>query len=67
MFQLPVTARQEIEGGIWFFALEKTWLAVFPINLTDYQLGEINSKKIAEIYRNQPTLPAKIKKSNYTV
>ena len=65
LFQLPVTAKKEIENGIWFFELEKTWLAVLPINLSKYQLLEISNKKIAKIYRNQQVLQTKIKQGKY--
>lgn len=33
-FQLPRTARTEFADGVWFIALEKTWLALRPIALT---------------------------------
>jgi len=40
-FQLPRSARREVRDGIWFAALEKTFLAIRPIRLpayTDYVL-----------------------------
>lgn len=34
-FQLPRTAKTEAGDGVWFIALEKTWLALKPIALTE--------------------------------
>lgn len=34
-FQLPRTAKTEFTDGVWFVALEKTWLALRPIALTE--------------------------------
>ena len=34
-FQLPRTAQTEFTDGVWFVRLEKTWLAVRPIALTE--------------------------------
>ena len=48
-FQLPKTAKVEIEQGIWFFQLEKTWLAIRPINLNNYTPVTISKKKFRSI------------------
>ncbi len=32
-FQVPKTAKAETVGHVWFFANEKTWLAVWPLQL----------------------------------
>ncbi len=42
-FQVPKTARRQLERDVWFIGLEKTWLAIRPIGLsapTDYDLAE---------------------------
>lgn len=57
-FQLPQTAKAEIEEGIWFFKLEKTWLAIYPINLNSYQKVTINNKKLAKHYNQEETFAA---------
>ena len=36
-FQLPRTAKTEFTNGVWFVALEKTWLALRSIALTEPQ------------------------------
>jgi hypothetical protein len=48
LFQLPNTAKREIEKDIWFFKLEKTWLALLPINLNKYQIVDIPNQKKAQ-------------------
>ena len=66
LFQLPNTAKREIEEDIWFFKLEKTWLAVLPINLNKYQIVDIPNQKKAQRYRQQTTLKATINSSKYS-
>lgn len=46
-FQLPRDAAVELDGGIWFYRLENTWLALRPINL-----GEFAEPKIEEIVKD---------------
>ncbi|MCA1994012.1 MAG: hypothetical protein LDL41_18495 [Coleofasciculus sp. S288] len=57
-FQLPKTAKAEVDGGIWFFKLEKTWLAIRPINLNSYSEVAIEDEKAAKIYSQEQTLKA---------
>ncbi|MGK7882544.1 MAG: hypothetical protein AB4060_20945 [Crocosphaera sp.] len=47
-FQIPRNARAEVENNIWFFQLEKTWLAVHPINLKPYQEVKNNKEKYSQ-------------------
>lgn len=54
-FQLPKSAIAEVENDIWFFQLEKTWLALRPINLSDYTPVTINAQKFAQPYRQEQT------------
>jgi hypothetical protein len=42
----------------WFFRLEETWLAVYPINLRQYAPVTIPEKRFAEEYRDEATLKA---------
>ncbi|MBE9127790.1 MULTISPECIES: hypothetical protein [unclassified Coleofasciculus] len=64
-FQLPKTAKAEIEEGIWFFELEKTWLAVHPINLSFYVNVDIPDEKFAKFYSQEQTLKAITPRSGY--
>lgn len=64
-FQLPKTAKAEIENGIWFFQLEKTWLAIRPIDLDPYVSVTIEDRKYGPIYRDEQTLKATIKQGEY--
>ncbi|OKH26048.1 hypothetical protein NIES593_02930 [Hydrococcus rivularis NIES-593] len=64
-FQLPKTAKAEIEGGIWFFQLEKTWLAIYPINLNTYFPIPIGDRKYGSIYVREQTFKATTKESTY--
>ncbi len=45
-WQLPKNTVKEIEDNIWFFQLENSWLAMFPLNLNDYQLADLEKDKI---------------------
>ena len=47
-FQIPKNAIAEIEDDLWFFKLEKTWLAIHPINLKPYQEVINNKEKYAQ-------------------
>jgi hypothetical protein len=64
-FQLPKNAISEITGGIWFFKLEKTWLAIYPINLERYIGVDIEQPKLAKLYEREQTYRAKIVKDGY--
>ncbi|MBD1887991.1 hypothetical protein [Coleofasciculus sp. FACHB-SPT9] len=56
-FQLPKTAKLEIEDKLWFIKLEKTWLAIHPINL-NFSTTEvkIQDKKAAQLYQDEKIL-----------
>lgn len=46
-FQLPHSARREVAGGVWFAEMEKTYLAIRPIQLpayTDYSLPLVSDE-----------------------
>ena len=64
-FQIPQNAQRDRETGIWFFKLEKTWLAVHPINLADYQEVTNPNKKTQDKYANEQFLQATKKENNY--
>ncbi|MGK7877937.1 MAG: hypothetical protein AB4426_32905 [Xenococcaceae cyanobacterium] len=64
-FQLPKTAKAEIENGIWFFQLEKTWLAIRPINLSNYTPVTIPSEKFAQRYTQEQTFKATTRGNSY--
>ncbi|MEA5508727.1 hypothetical protein VB715_03015 [Crocosphaera sp. UHCC 0190] len=63
-FQIPKTSQAEIEDNIWFFKLEKTWLAVHPINLQNYQEVINNNKRIEEKYSEERFLSAAMRDNN---
>ncbi|MGK7940758.1 MAG: hypothetical protein AB4062_11545 [Crocosphaera sp.] len=60
-FQIPKNATAEIEDNIWFFKLEKTWLAVHPINLQTYTKVTHSRKQ----YQEEKFLTAKRKDNNF--
>ncbi len=60
-FQIPKNVVADIEDNIWFFKLEKTWLAVHPINLKIYQ--EVKNNR--EIYSQEKFLTAARNKKNF--
>ncbi|MGB5772575.1 MAG: hypothetical protein WBM32_22315 [Crocosphaera sp.] len=62
-FQIPQNATAEIEDNIWFFRLEKTWLAIHPINLKPYQ-EVINNKRTKEKYSEERFLTAAMRDNN---
>jgi hypothetical protein len=64
-FQLPKTAQSEIVDNIWFFKLEKTWLAVHPINLSSYTNVVISDDKLTKLYSGEQTLMAAIQGKSY--
>lgn len=51
-FLAPKNANFEQENGIWFWKMEKTWLALRPINLGDPKTSEI-TKEVKK--KKQPT------------
>ena len=57
-FQFPQSAIVEIEPDHWFIRLEKTWLAIFPINLTHCHTIEINNKRYQSNYSQEQTCKA---------
>jgi hypothetical protein len=64
VFQLPQTAQIEVENGVWFVELEKTWLAIHPIQLNPYESVE-PSDSFAEDYPEEQTLKAKVQDDRY--
>ncbi|HEY9296394.1 MAG TPA: hypothetical protein VIQ31_08480, partial [Phormidium sp.] len=55
--QLPITAKVEIEDKVWFIKLEKTWLAIHPINLNSSTTEvKIQDKKAAQLYQDEKIL-----------
>ncbi len=64
-FQFPVTATSEVEDDIWFVKLEKTWLAIYPINLSDRTSVTISRERLAQRYANEQTFKATVTGSNY--
>ncbi|NET59257.1 MAG: hypothetical protein F6K47_24885 [Symploca sp. SIO2E6] len=65
-FQLPKSAQAEIEDGIWFWKLEKTWLAIHPINLASSTKVTIGNRKLAQHYSQEQTWQAKSIRKSYT-
>jgi hypothetical protein len=57
-FQLPQTAKMEIKNGVWFFKLEKTWLAIHPLNLNSYSSVQIDNERYRKAYPQELTLQA---------
>lgn len=64
-FQIPQTAQRDIESGIWFLKLEKTWLAIHPINLTAYETVINKNKRTQEKYANELFLTASKQNNDY--
>ncbi|ACB53977.1 unknown [Crocosphaera subtropica ATCC 51142] len=60
-FQIPNNSLAEIEENIWFLKLEKTWLAVHPINLKSYQ--EVTNNK--DKYLQERFLTAEKNQENF--
>ncbi|HAC63811.1 MAG TPA: hypothetical protein DCF68_09790 [Cyanothece sp. UBA12306] len=61
-WQIPKTATAEIEDNIWFIKLEKTWLAIHPINLKSYQIIEVKDNKK---YQEDNLMKAETINNNY--
>lgn len=57
-FQLPKSANLEIQQNIWFIKLEKTWLALYPINLKAQDLVTINDRRPQAKYSADQTFKA---------
>ncbi|MDY7014328.1 MAG: hypothetical protein SVX43_12155, partial [Cyanobacteriota bacterium] len=57
-FQIPKAAKMEIEEGIWFFQLERTWLAVHPIQLMSYRELSDRAEEAKQRYPEERMLHA---------
>ncbi|NJL82112.1 MAG: hypothetical protein HC890_02445 [Chloroflexaceae bacterium] len=57
-FQLPKQAPLEKDGNIWFARLERTWLALYPLNLSEPEPLAIADQKLAAHYRQEQTYRA---------
>ncbi|MEM8778605.1 MAG: hypothetical protein AAGF26_06985 [Cyanobacteria bacterium P01_G01_bin.49] len=64
-FQIPKNAQKDVEAGIWFVQLEKTWLAMHPINLQQYQEVAYKNKKNQETYAQELFLTAPKQDNDY--
>ncbi len=64
-FQLPKTSKVEIDANIWFFKLEKVWLAIHPINLSFPSDVAINNAKLAQLYSQEQTFQARMSEVGY--
>ncbi|MBP0016712.1 MAG: hypothetical protein J7647_04045 [Cyanobacteria bacterium SBLK] len=64
-FQIPKTAKAEIEENIWFFQLDRTWIALRPIGLDNYREITIEDKRYQRRYRDEITLKAEINGDRY--
>lgn len=64
-FQIPKTAKAEIEEDIWFFQLDRTWIALRPIGLNNYRPVTIDRKRYQQYYQDELTLKAKINGDRY--
>ncbi len=53
VFQLPKSAKVEIEDNIWFIELEKTWLAIYTINLSLPVITKIPEPNLAQLYKDE--------------
>lgn len=53
IFQRPVTARVVDEGGVRFFALQRTWIAIRPIRLNAAEPHTPNNEQIARWYSDE--------------
>jgi hypothetical protein len=65
-FQIPETAKLEIEQNIWFIRYEKTWLAIHPINLKNHQEITVNDERINKAYPKERFLYAETRGNNYS-
>ena len=59
-FLIAKTAKTENDGGIWFIQMEKTWVAVRPINLGAFAVAGIKGKEGGQ-YKGEQILSADAK------
>lgn len=64
-FQIPQTATFERENDIWFVQLEKTGLAIFPINLSALQPQIIDNERWLKRYSSEQVLSAQTQGDSY--
>ena len=64
-WQVPKTAKIEIEAQVWFIQLEKTWLALYPINLKSPEIVPFGNSKLALQYDQEQILRALTKEGLY--
>jgi hypothetical protein len=65
-FQLPKSAKLELHENVWFIQLEKTWLAIYPINLDYEGTVTIEDKKYQTTYSSEQTLKATSRGTTYS-
>ncbi|WP_206813745.1 hypothetical protein [Chroococcus sp. FPU101] len=65
-FQLPKTAKLEMQDNIWFVQLEKTWLAIYSISLNQPSFITIEDPKYLRVYSEEQTLKAIPQRSTYS-
>ncbi len=60
IFMAPKTARFENQGPIWFLEFEKTWIALYPLNLNFESVDTIQGSLYPDewLYKAQPTIGA---------
>jgi hypothetical protein len=63
--QLPKWAAIEMESGIWFIQLERTWLAIHPIHLSPPQPFTIEDERYLERYPDEHTFVARAIAGDY--
>ncbi|MGK7933108.1 MAG: hypothetical protein AB4041_16980 [Microcystaceae cyanobacterium] len=64
-FQFPKTATFEQDNDIWFIQLEKTAIAIFPINLSSPQQPIIKNSRWLKRYSAEQVLTATSKGNSY--
>ncbi|MEM9542464.1 MAG: hypothetical protein AAGA60_23610 [Cyanobacteria bacterium P01_E01_bin.42] len=64
-FQIPQTTKAEIEANIWFFQLDRTWIALRPIGLQNYTEVTVEDKKYQRNYSQEITLKAETEGDRY--
>lgn len=65
-FQIPKTAKLEINNNLWFIQLEKTIIAIFPINLTSPQWQTITDERWLKLYSSEQVFTAISQGDNYS-
>jgi hypothetical protein len=53
-FFLPKDAKIEVGDGVWFVGLEKTYLAIRPINLSGMAAAKLDEKAASDLAKNYP-------------